>query len=168
MKSRVCAALLFSSFLQADPLKDMKLVGQGEMHWMFWKLYDAELYTPTGSYQAASHQTANYPLALELTYARNIDKKHLLEATTKEWRRLNIAWHPDWLKTLTQMWPSVQAGDQLICYLDESGESIFYFNGQYLGGISDPLFGQDFLAIWLSANSHDQELKANLIGESDD
>lgn len=160
MKVLLLILLLTAPYLQAQPLAELKMVGQGEMNWMFWKLYDAQLYSATGQYSERE-----YPMALALTYARDIDRQHLIEATIKEWKRLDLTWDASWLEALEKIWPSVKSGDQLLCLVDGQGYADFYLNNQHLGRVPDANFGKTFLAIWLSPATRDSTLRSQLIGD---
>ena len=59
--------LLLALSAQASPVAALRAVGQGEMHWLWFKLYDATLYSHDGRY----HPDAR-PLALTLRYARGL------------------------------------------------------------------------------------------------
>ncbi|MGL4916568.1 MAG: chalcone isomerase family protein, partial [Aeromonas allosaccharophila] len=75
-------ALLAATAVQASaaPWQQLRPVGQGEMNWLWFKLYDATLYSASGRYQPG-----HYPQALTLTYARSIEREDLLSATAAEW-----------------------------------------------------------------------------------
>ena len=64
------------------PYAHFKLVGEGKMQWLWFELYQAKLYTPSGNYQAQQ-----WPLALELIYTRHIERDMLIKATEQEWQR---------------------------------------------------------------------------------
>lgn len=138
---------------------DLRLVGQGQMSWMFFDLYQAHLYSADGRYQEG--QT---PLALTLRYQKAISRDALIEATITEWQRLNIQVAPNWITQLTRFWPSVKKGDELAIRVEEGGVSGFYFNQVPIGDIKDPAFGPAFLAIWLSSNSLNPKLTQQLKG----
>lgn len=152
----VCSAALS---LHAQPTGDLQLVGEGEMDWLFFDLYQARLYSANGRYQAKQ-----FPQALSLRYQRDIKNTKLVEATISEWQRLGVKWKYSWQQRLMSMWPSVQSGDQLTLRVNSDGSSHFYFNGEGLAKIDDPLFGPAFLAIWLDDNSRKPTLTQQLKG----
>lgn len=80
--SLLLGLLLWPGFVSGEPLPWQRLrpVGQGEMRWLWFKLYDAILYSQSGDYRAG-----HYPQALTLTYARSITSKDLIAATGQEW-----------------------------------------------------------------------------------
>lgn len=153
----------FSFAVFADPLHNLKNVGQGKMSWLFMDIYHAALFTADGSYQARQ-----YPQALTLRYQRNISKNALLKATKQQWQNLSIAQerYQDWLPQLEALWPEIKNGDRLIFVVAKNGLGDFYHNDNWLGGIDSPDFSDAFLSIWLSANSSEPGLRRKLIGES--
>lgn len=151
--------LSVSQPLWANVNSGLVLVGQGQMSWMFFDLYQARFYSLSGRYQAGS-----YPQALILSYQKNISQADLVEATVSEWQRLGIDYPASWPRQLGTLWPSVKKGDVLAIRVEATGESRFYFNQVPLGEVSDPQFGPAFLAIWLSENSQDPGLTRQLTG----
>ena len=152
---------ILSSPVQAGPVRDLTPVGQGEMHWLFWKLYDIRLLSSDGEYQEG-----RYPLALALRYARHIEANDLVDATLDEWQRLDQPWQPLWASRLRELWPSVVPGDELLLRVEADGSSHFYYNGNPLGALDDPGFAPAFLAIWLSTETREPGLRLELLGQS--
>lgn len=148
---------------QALPWQRLRTVGQGEMHWLWFKLYDATLYSQSGQYRPD-----HYPQALILTYARSISRQDLLNATGQEWQRLQVG-SPEqrqrWLRQLASLWPDVQPGDRLGFYVDAAGQGHFWWRDKPLGTVPDPQFPAAFLAIWLADNSRDPTLTRRLRGQ---
>lgn len=140
----------------------LKVVGQGHMSWLFIDLYQATLYSATGT-----HQTKLFPQALNINYKKDIKAAHLISATQKEWSKLSIysPVHEKWLTQLTGLWPNIKKGDQLLFLVESNGLGYFYHNNQLLGGIKSQQFSEDFLAIWLSQKSSEPKLRAKLLGE---
>jgi len=153
------ANLANASNQRTDPLK---MVGQGEMSWLFIDLYHASFYSQTGAYQAGG-----YPQALKIVYQQNIDKQDLVTATEKEWQKLSLdaRQYQEWLAALTQLWPDIKKGDDLLFMVEADGNGFFYHNNQLLGGIKDKEFSAAFLSIWLSKNSSEAQLRKKLLGE---
>lgn len=151
-------ALLLGS-AQASPVKDLKTVGSGTFNFLFWKIYDISLLTSTGEYQQGEQ-----PLALEITYAQNIEGNQLVTSTIEEWERMEISWQENWSSMLGDIFPNITEGDQLLLRVDENNNSNFYFNQQPIGVIEDSEFTDAFLAIWLSSNTRSQKLTRELTG----
>ncbi|MCF1438903.1 MAG: chalcone isomerase family protein [Shewanella sp.] len=137
-------------------------VGRGQMSLLWFDLYRAGLFTPTGQYRSG-----DYPIRLQIEYLRDIEAKDLLEATLEQWQLLGYppseiaSWH----QALQDLWPDVQRGQSLSfdCHSADIGQ--FYFNGERLGAVSEPGFARAFLAIWLSPDTSRPELRAQLLGE---
>ena len=147
----------------AAPWQQLRPVGQGQMSWLWFKLYDATFYSETGRYQPG-----RYPQALTLTYARAIARDDLLSATATEWQRLGLGSAADqqrWLGQLARLWPDVAEGDRLTFYVDEAGAGHFWWQEKLLGSLSDPQFSSAFLAIWLNDNSREPALSRRLRGQ---
>ncbi|MFP7408438.1 chalcone isomerase family protein [Aeromonas veronii] len=145
------------------PWQKLRPVGQGQMQWLWFKLYDATLFSESGRYQPG-----HYPQALTLTYARAIERQDLLSATAAEWQRLGLGTEVErqrWLGQLAALWPDVQAGDKLTFYVDKGGAGHFWWQEKSLGTLADPQFSAAFLAIWLADNSRDPALTRRLRGQ---
>jgi hypothetical protein len=65
----------------------------------------------------------------------------------------------------SQIWPDVRENDVIALELREDRSSEFYVNGRPAGTIPDPLFGQQFLDIWLSPDTTRPQLRAQLLGQ---
>ncbi|WP_392339275.1 chalcone isomerase family protein [Moritella marina] len=165
-------ALLLQLFiplrLSAMPLlDDMYKHGEGEMSFLFWTLYKAELYSGQ-----ADFDIKRYPQALKITYLRDISQQDLIEATQKQWQELglNLPDEKKWLKALATIWPDVNEGDVITLIVDKQQNSHFYLSNNKsnaintLGRLDNPAFGSSFLAIWLSTDTSRPELRSQLIG----
>lgn len=140
-------------------LQNYQVVGEGNMYWYIFNLYNAKLLTPSGYYKKN-----NWPVALELSYNKNIKKDNLIRATESEWKRMEISYLSQWLITLNDIWPSVNSGDRLTLHIDNCGNSHFYYNDNLIGSINNAEFSRAFLTIWLSEKSHNQSLRKKLTG----
>lgn len=161
----VMVAVLFCLNAQAIPT-DVKLVGQGQFSYLFWDLYQAELYTQDGGW---SDYQQSSPLVLKLTYQRKITKKDFIEATVDQWKHLKgevSVQHKAWAGQLAEIWTDVKKGDQLSCVLLPDNRVEFYFNNKLLGEVVDPSFGPAFLDIWLSEQTSAPKLRKQLLNLS--
>ncbi|WP_017221212.1 chalcone isomerase family protein [Moritella dasanensis] len=158
--------------LSAMPLlSDMYKHGEGEMSFLFWTLYKAELYSGQPDFDIK-----RYPQALKITYLRDISQQDLIEATQKQWRELglNLPDESQWLKDLASIWPDVNEGDVITLIVDEQQVSHFYLSNDLtlpnndsvksLGRLENQAFGSSFLAIWLSKDTSRPDLRTQLIG----
>jgi len=142
--------------------EQLQLVGSGKARWLTFTLYQAELYSPTGSF--VSIDQASYPLALSITYQRNIAGHRLVDATEQEWQRLLVAHRQEWVSQLNALWPDVGPDDNLTFIAHSADRGEFFFNRQPLGTITGETFAEAFLTIWLSPETRDSRLRAALIG----
>jgi hypothetical protein len=161
-RSGFAIVLLFCCAMSIAGEHSMQLVGQPRLQVLFWPVYDSRLFSHDGDYREGQR-----PLRLEIEYLRDVASSKLVENTDSEWQQLPgvPAYSEQWLQALSQLWPDVTAGDVLALELDESGSSTFFVNGEPLGSIEDPAFGQHFLDIWLSPNTSRPKLRLALIGE---
>ena len=153
--------LISVSIFAAMPWSQWKAVGQGQLTWAFWVIYDSELRTPTGSYSDNQQE-----LVLIIDYRRDITKKALLEATGDQWQHLGIKAEQRtlWLKQLDSIWPDIQEGDQLAFVLTRQGGR-FYQKEEPLGERLNLGISRAFIDIWLSPKTAYPELRKNLIGQ---
>jgi hypothetical protein len=145
---------------------NVKLVGQGQFSYLFWDLYQAQLYTADGLW---SNYQQSSPVVLKLTYQRDISKDDFIEATVDQWKHLQgkvSAQHQQWATQLEQLWTDVKKGDQLSCVLMADGTVQFYFNDKLLGDVTDTAFGPAFLDIWLSEKTSAPKLRKKLLNIS--
>ena len=165
-KNMLFAALMIcmSNYSHASysPTQQLKQIGQGDMSWLFFDLYQASLYSDTGIYR-----DQDYPQALKIIYKRDINSADLVNVTEKEWQKLALDAdeYQYWLPALSQLWPDIKEGDALVFLVGVDGLGAFYHNNQLLGGIDSDAFSKAFLSIWLSTNTSEPILRRQLIGE---
>lgn len=154
--------LTFSGVTMADPLADLKKVGEAKLQVLFWDVYNSSLYSQTGDYQAEI-----FPQALKINYLRDIDAKDLIDRTQDEWEKLGIekTTFSPWIPLLTKIFPNIKKGDTLLLKVSDTQKSEFFFNGQTIGQISDQAFGKSFLRIWLDENCSYPKVRKKLIGQ---
>jgi hypothetical protein len=157
----ILITLIFSGVTMADPLIDLKKVGEAKLKVLFWDVYNSTLYNQTGEYLEE-----HFPQVLEIDYLRNIDANDLIERTVDEWKKLGIeqVTYERWTPLLTDIFPDIKKGDKLLLRVNENLHSEFFFNGQTLGKISDSNFGKSFLRIWLDVNCSYPKVRNQLIG----
>ncbi|MCW7553888.1 chalcone isomerase family protein [Endozoicomonas gorgoniicola] len=155
--------MLISLLSQASTLNwnDWQTVGQGKLTWGFWTIYNSELRTPTGQYSPGQE-----PLALVITYQRNIDREDLLEATDEQWQHLGVpkARRAVWLAQLETIWPDVRKGDQLT-FVFSHDEGVFFQADKPLGVPMKADFSRAFIDIWLSPETAYPGLRLHLLGK---
>jgi len=138
--------------------------GAARLKVLFWDIYESSLYTPDGTWSEGVR-----PLRLDIRYLRAISALDLVKQTGKEWAEQGKSspQHMVWQGELLSIWPDVTEGDVISLAIDPSGVSTFLFNGDAIGTIGDPQFGEDFAGIWLSPDTTRPALRRQLIGEAD-
>ena len=145
---------------------EQQKVGQTRLSVLFWDVYDARLFTPSGSFDWEQRKQQRKTLILD--YLRDIKATDLVDKTAEEWERLGLS-HEDqqqWLDTLNQMWPNIKEGDCLALVETEQGYANFYQGDKLLGTIENETFTEHFLAIWLSPESRYEDERDELTGAS--
>ncbi|MFD2178200.1 chalcone isomerase family protein [Veronia pacifica] len=168
----LCGLYLNSAVLVASEIADdsgwqaWPIVGEASLSWGFWTIYDSQLATPDGQYLGSAG-----PLALKITYRRDIDGEDLLDATGDQWEHLGyqLSEYQPWVKELGTVFPNVKKGDQLI-YTLNNGVGIFYFREnrgvpKVVGKTSSSDMADAFSAIWLSPDTSYPNLRLALIGK---
>jgi hypothetical protein len=173
----VLLAILLSKFAFADQgynsknsfentqevIQHLKLqeVGQATFSVFFWDIYKSKLQTTSGSYPL---QTSNDSLLYQIEYLMDITSNDLIEKTVEQWQHIGVPEHhyQAYLPQLEGLWPDINKRDSL-ALLIHNQRSVFYYNGNYLGEITDPWFGSNFLAIWLSEKTSQPKLRRQLL-----
>lgn len=152
--------LMFTSVAYAVPSwSGWQSVGQAQLRWGFWVIYDSELRTPDGTYHGIESD-----MALLIRYRINIDKEDLLDATDEQWQHLSIA-RPNrqqWLRQLAMIWPDVKKGDRLVFVLTERGGA-FYLGERLLGKVRSQEMATAFISIWLAPETAYPKIRTKLI-----
>lgn len=139
-------------------------LGDGTLKWFGFSIYDAALWTENHS---VVNDLFSKPLLLSITYKKNISSQNLVATTKSQWQELGIdseSKHSNWLDQLAQIWPDVKKGDVIASIVWPDGKTSFYSDTEYLGTISDPAFGPNFFAIWLSPDTTNPKLRRQLLG----
>ena len=136
-------------------------VGTAKLKVLFFEVYESSLYTPTGQYAGF-----NDTVRLDIRYLRDFAAAALLKQTAKEWQKLDMtnADINQWLPQLANIWPDVSQNDVLSARRIHPSKLDFYFNEQLIGSINDHQLADAFLAIWLSPNTSEPDLRKQLIG----
>lgn len=140
-------------------------VGQGEMRWLGFKLYDAALWA--GERGEAAVEA---PHVLSIRYARAVSSERLVEVSLDEMRRLGFgdeARLARWGEVLAAALPSVAAGDTLAALHRPGTGATFWHQDRRSGEISDPELARAFFAIWLDPRTREPRLRAQLLGLAD-
>jgi len=167
----LCLFLLFVavSFADAAPtdwhseLPHAKPVGQGELRWFGLSIYTAILWSEHRPFEPQS------PFALQLTYHRHITKERFVNTSLEEIKRLSGQRFTadklrEWEMLMSQAFPDVDDGDQLIGIFIPYRGCRFYDKNGLRTEIDDLEFAQVFFAIWLDPRSKDSDLRNHLLG----
>lgn len=138
--------------------------GETTFSLLFWDLYKSKLMTTTGDYPIAIN---NEKLIFHIEYLADIKSSDLIERTIEQWKHIGLKEneYQKYVNTLETIWPNIAEGDSLAMLMQKE-ESVFYYNDEYLGTIEDANFGQIFIDIWLSKNTSQPTLRAELLGAS--
>jgi hypothetical protein len=150
-----------------SPFPTLISVGRGELTWLGLSIYQASLWTSDGEFHGLEQ---SLPIALTITYEKNIDNDALVDRTVEEWLHLGIFSEETrsfWAKQLLQIWPDVRPGDSITTLVNEDRSTQFYFNNSLLKELDDPAFGAALLSIWLDPNTSEPDLRAKLIGRQE-
>ena len=151
------AAAPLAGFAASDPTAGLKRWGSGEFRRFGFLVYEATLWAAADPLQP--------PLALRLTYKRNIAGLAIAEASIKEIRNLGIGDVPTlkrWGEQLAALFPDVKPGDRIVGHYQPDAAR-FYFNERLIGKIDEPLFARAFFGIWLDAGTSAPELRTALL-----
>ena len=144
-----------------SPLAGLELVGEARYRVLIWNLFEARLYSPSGSWGGTP------PFALSLTYLRKFRGAHIADRSVSEIRDQGFSDEDTlarWHGLLQDLIPDVGVDDQIIGVAEASGATQFYFNGKLIGGIAEPAFTERFFAIWLGERTSAPEVRLGLIG----
>ena len=145
----------------ARAVPSAELVGEGRMTFLGFRIFDAALYAPSGTYDP------NRPFALKLTYLRNFSAKEIAERTRKEMKRQGMqsgARLDGWISRLQSLLPNVTPGTSITGVRDANGNTILYNGSRQLGTVTDKDFTRRFFNIWLGTNTSDRSLRNRLVG----
>ncbi|MEX0336613.1 chalcone isomerase family protein [Vibrio tubiashii] len=160
-----------SSRHNVESWKNWSSVGQAQLTMFFFDIYESQLLTPNGGYVVAQDITP-HPLALSITYQRDISQQQLLDVTVEQWEKLGYEQTDTskWASRLENIFPDIKEGNNLT-YVTDGYTGNFYYskpqaNQQLIGSIEEEAFNDAFLAIWLSPNTEYPGLRERLIGRN--
>lgn len=143
---------------QEAPTAGLTRWGSGEFRRFGFLIYRATLWV-------GGNDPLRPPLALRLTYERNILGRDIAAASVKEIRKLGIsddARLKRWGEQMANIFPDVRPGDHILgLHLPEGAR--FFYNDRPAGGVDDPDFARAFFAIWLDPKTSAPELRAALL-----
>jgi len=155
------ASYAATAFAAGEAPSGLTRWGSGAFRRWGFLVYDATLW--------AGADPQRPPLALQLTYRRQIAGADIAEASVKEIRRFGRTDEVTlaaWGERMRRLFPDVGPGDRITGhYLP--GAAHFEYNGRPLGRVDDPAFAAAFFAIWLDPRTSAPELRAALLRRPD-
>ena len=136
------------------------LIGKANYSFLFWDIYDAELYSTSNKYNSNE-------LAIILKYNRSIDKETLIRETMndiKEQKNISNQQEEDWKSLLESIYIDTKTNKKFIA-IKINNKSIFYYDDKKLHESFDQEFNELFFNIWLRSNSKNPNFTKNLLGQ---
>ncbi len=163
----VLALLPVPAFAAAPPeiapyIKASAPYGTARLTKLVFKVYDATLWTDAVSFSMKK------PFALRLQYLMNFDGDDLAQRSIDEMdgqEQLDKTTAAVWQAQLEKLFPDVKKGDHITAiYLPAKGTRLYY-NGKFRGSISDPVFSERFIDIWMSPKTSEREVRRRLLAK---
>ena len=149
-----------SEFIISKYLGKKFLIGNANYSFLFWDIYDAELYSTSKKYNSNE-------LAIILKYNRSIDKETLIRETIndiKEQKSISNQQEEKWKSLLESIYIDTKTNKKFIA-IKINNKSIFYYNNKKLYESFDQEFNQLFFDIWLRSNSKNPDFTRTLLGQ---
>lgn len=167
---RFLVVLLCSFFLGAsaqtqseEPIGNLlpgaKRVGQGDLSFLGYVIYQAQLWAQGGYYEP------NRPFLLVLSYQRDISRQQIVTASFEQMLKLGIVLkdRSQWERQLFDAFRDVKSGDMLAgVFYPDKGAS-FYFNNAHTADLS-PALARALADIWLDPKTSEPALRQALLG----
>ncbi len=142
-------------------------IGDGIYSWFGFQIYQAKLWTEGGSIDPK--QPVRAPLALSLTYSRDIAGKKIASASADEITGLKSS-SPEkveqWLTAMRSIFPDVVEGDTITGVVTSQLATRSYLNERFIGEIVEPEFSRAFFAIWLDEKTSAPDLRKQLLRDA--
>ncbi len=136
------------------------LIGSANYSFLFWNIYDAELYSTSNKFNSNE-------LAIILKYNRSIEKETLVKETIndiKEQKNISKEQEEKWKSLLESIYIDTKTNKKFIA-IKINNKSIFYYNNKKLHESFDEEFNQLFFDIWLRSNSKNPNFTKTLLGQ---
>ena len=148
-----------SAYPQSIPLlanSVLKPYGTAEFRRFGFLVYEAKLW--------AGNNPTEPPIALQLTYKREIAGSKIAEASVDQMRALGADEQrlEVWGTSMRRIFPNVKPGDQIVG-IYRPGSAVFLFNNREIGQVNDPEFARLFFGIWLDPRTSEPKLRERLL-----
>lgn len=141
---------------------DDALVGKATYWYGPIRLYEAELRTPSGTFDWQA------PFELALTYQRDFKASDLARVSIKEMKRMGFAIQESQLKgKLEACFADVSDGDTITGQSVDEDTAKFFLNGAERCTIKAPQFREAFFGIWLGEDARYGKAAERLLGKRD-
>ena len=137
--------------------------GSARLRVFGFSVYDATLWIEPGF---SATRFERHPLALTLTYLRDLNGTAIAERSLAEMARstpISPAQSQAWLAAMQASFPDVRSGDRLTGLHNPNRGADFWLNGQSRAGVADPEFSRLFFGIWLSQATSEPEMRRALL-----
>lgn len=130
--------------------------GTGELRRFGFLVYEAQLWAGTSPSEP--------PIALQLTYKRDIAGQKIVDASVDHMRALGAEEQQlgAWASAMAKIFPDVKSGDQIVG-IYRPGAATFLYNNREIGQINDPDFARLFFGIWLDPRTTEPRLRNRLL-----
>ena len=148
-------------------LPEARTLGTARMRYFGIDLYDAKLLAP----MLKRSDYAASPFALEILYFRSFDGTAIADRSLKEMRRvgsISPEKEKSWLDAMRTAFPDVKSGDRVTAFHKPGVGARFFVNGLARASIDDPEFSRYFFGIWLSPNTSEPKMRADLLAGASD
>lgn len=165
--NRICMAMVFLMVLMGSGTGyaesrvffgnlSLQKYGTGELRRFGFLVYEAQLW--------AGANPAEPPLALQLTYKRDIPGARIVNASVDHMRELGASEQQlaVWGAAMTRIFPDVKPGDQIVG-IYRPGTVTFLYNTREIGQINDGEFARLFFGIWLDPRTVEPKLRNRLL-----
>ena len=140
---------------------EINLIGKANYSYLFWNIYDAQLYSPTNTFNKNK-------FALLIRYNKEIKKEHLVKETIDDIRKqkkLSKNKIDKWTKIFINIYQTTKIGNRFLAIKIADDKSIFYFNEKKIYESSNKEFIELFFNIWLRNNSKNPTFTKKLLGK---
>lgn len=135
---------------------NLQKYGSGEFRRFGFLVYEAQLW--------AGSNPAEPPIALQLTYKRDIEGAKIVTASVDQMRALGASETQlgAWATAMARIFPDVKLGDQIVG-IYRPGSATFLYNNREIGQVNDPEFARLFFGIWLDPRTSEPKLRNRLL-----
>ena len=139
----------------------IKLIGEANYSFLFWNVYDAQLYSPEINFNKKK-------FALILRYNKEIKKELLVNETIEDMKKQKILTEEkikNWTNIFNSIYQKVTVGSRFLCIKLKKDKSIFFYNGKKLLESNNEEFIELFFNIWLRNDSKNPSFSKKLLGK---